>query len=149
MESTSTAKVWLLGLLGAVGAFISSLYGGWDSAMTTLAIFMAIDYITGLIVAGVFKKSGKSETGALESRAGWKGLCKKGMTLLIVLVAVRLDLAIGAAFVKDAVVIGYIANETISIIENAGLMGLPIPKVITKAIEVLQKKSEGVENENN
>jgi toxin secretion/phage lysis holin len=60
-----------------------------------------------------------------------------------VLVAVRLDLAMGTAILKDAVVIAYIANETISIIENAGLMGLPIPKVITKAIDVLQGKSEG------
>ena len=143
MENASTTKVWLLGLLGAVGAFISNLFGGWDMALTTLVIFMGIDYLTGLIVAGVFKKSGKSENGALESRAGWKGLCKKGMTLLIVLVAVRLDMAIGTAFVKDAVVIGYIVNETISIIENAGLMGLPIPAVITKAIDVLKNKTEG------
>ena len=61
MENASTTKVWLLGLLGAVGAFISNLFGGWDMALTTLVIFMGIDYLTGLIVAGVFKKSGKSE----------------------------------------------------------------------------------------
>ncbi|NLZ90491.1 MAG: phage holin family protein, partial [Clostridiales bacterium] len=97
MENASTTKVWLLGLLGAVGAFISNLFGGWDMALTTLVIFMGIDYLTGLIVAGVFKKSGKSENGALESRAGWKGLCRKGATLLVVLVAVRLDLAMGTA----------------------------------------------------
>ena len=139
----NTVRIWIMGFLGAVGAFISNLFGGWDMALTTLAIFMGIDYLTGLIVAGVFHKSGKSENGALESRAGWKGLCRKGATLLVVLVAVRLDLAMGTAILKDAVVIAYIANETISIIENAGLMGLPIPKVITKAIDVLQSKSEG------
>ena len=149
MENISPAKLWLLSLLGAIGATISSLFGGWDSAMTTLVIFMAIDYITGFIVAGVFKKSGKSETGALESRAGFKGLCKKGVVLLIVLVAVRLDTAIGSSLLKDGTIIAFITNEAISIIENAGLMGIPIPAVITKAIEVLQKKSEGVENENN
>ena len=103
---------------------------------------MAIDYATGLIVAGVFHNSSKTETGALESRAGWKGLCRKGMTLLIVLIACRLDLVMNTTFVRDAVIIGYIANETISIIENAGLMGLPIPAVITKAIEILTKKTE-------
>ena len=146
MENASTTKVWLLGLLGAIGAFISNLFGGWDMALTTLVIFMAIDYLTGLIVAGVFQKSGKSENGALESRAGWKGLCRKGATLLVVLVAVRLDLAMGTAILKDAVVIAYIANETISIIENAGLMGLPIPKVITKAIDVLQREGDASEN---
>lgn len=128
--------------IGVVGGFIASLFGGWDAALTTLVIFMGIDYVTGLIVAGVFHNSGKTESGALESRAGWKGLCRKGMTLLIVLIACRLDLIMNTNFVRDAVVIGYIANETISIVENAGLMGLPIPSAITKAIEVLTKKNE-------
>ena len=111
--------------------------------MTTLVIFMGIDYIAGLVVAGVFHKSGKSANGALDSHAGWKGICKKGMALLIVLIAVRLDMTIGTQYIKDAVVIAFIANEVISIIENAGLMGVPIPAVITKAIDLLKSKSEG------
>ena len=71
-----------------------------------------------------------------------KGLCRKGVTLLVVLVACRLDLVMGSNFIRDAVVIAFIANETISIIENAGLMGVPIPKVIMRAIEVLKDKAE-------
>lgn len=129
-------------MIGVVGSFISSLFGGWDSAMTTLIMFMAFDYITGLIVAGIFHKSEKTESGTLESRAGWKGLCRKGVTLLIVLVGCRLDIVLGLSFIKNAVVIAFVANETISIIENAGLMGVPIPSVITKAIDVLRAKSE-------
>ena len=129
-------------IFGVVGSFIASLFGGWDTALTKLLIFMGIDYLTGLIVAGVFHNSGKSESGSLESRAGWKGLCRKGMTLFIVLIACRLDLIMGTNFVRDAVVIAYILNETISIIENAGLMGLPIPAVLTKAIDILKQKSE-------
>ena len=105
-------------------------------------LFRSVDYATGLIVAGVFHKSEKTENGALESRAGWKGLCRKGVSLLVVLVACRLDMIMGSNFIRDATVIAFIANETISIIENAGLMGVPIPSVITKAIEVLKKKSE-------
>ena len=128
--------------IGVVGSFIASLFGGWDAAMTTLVIFMGIDYVTGLIVAGVFQKSGKTANGALESRAGWKGLCKKGVTLLIVLVASRLDIMIGSDFIRNATVIAFIVNETISIIENAGLMGVPIPHVVTKAVEMLNKKGE-------
>ena len=94
MENTVPAfKSTILAMIGAVGGIISSLFGGWDSALTTLVIFMVIDYITGMLVAGVFKKSKKSQNGALESRAGWMGLCRKGMTLLIVLIAVQLDLA--------------------------------------------------------
>ena len=128
--------------LGAIGGVIASAFGGWDAALSTLLIFMGIDYLTGLIVAGVFHRSQKTESGSLESRAGWKGLCRKGVTLLIVLVACRLDLLIDSNFIRDAVVIAFITNETISIIENAGLMGVPIPTVIVKAIEVLKKKAD-------
>jgi toxin secretion/phage lysis holin len=136
-------KFSFLSILGAIGAYISTLFGGWDAALTTLVIFMAVDYVAGLVVAGVFKKSGKSENGMLDSRAGWKGLCKKGMTLLIVLIAVRLDLMIGTHYIRDAVIIAFVANEAISIIENAGLMGVPIPGIITKAIDTLQNKDGG------
>lgn len=138
-------KSTIITVIGAIGSFIAGMFGGWDAAMTTLLIFMLIDYVSGLIVAGVFHNSGKSENGALESKAGWKGLFRKGMTLLIVLIACRLDILIGADYIRDAVCIAFIANETISIIENAGLMGVPIPAVITNAIEVLKKKSENNE----
>ena len=129
-------------VIGIIGSAIASLCGGWDAALTSRVIFMIIDYITGLMVAGLFHRSEKTENGMLESRAGWKGLCRKGITLLIVLVACRLDLVIGSNFIRDATVIGFMANEAISIIENAGLMGIPIPKVITSAIEVLKKRGE-------
>lgn len=135
-------KNGLCTIVGTVGGFIASLFGGWDTALATLLIFMAVDYATGLIVAGVFHKSQKTESGALESRAGWKGLCRKGTSLLVVLVAYRLDLVIGSNFVKDATIIAFIANETISIIENAGLMGAPIPAVIVKAIDVLKQRAD-------
>lgn len=138
-------KIKILSLLGCAGSVIASLFGGWDAALVTLLIFMGVDYVTGLIVAGVFHTSEKTENGTLESRAGWKGLCRKGVTLLVVLVACRLDLMMGSNFIRDAVVIAFVVNETISIIENAGLMGIPIPAVITKAIEVLKKKAESEE----
>lgn len=135
-------KMKLLAFLGVIGSGIASLFGGWDAALTTLMIFMGVDYVTGLIVAGVFHTSNKTQTGTLESHAGWKGLCKKGVTLMVVLVACRLDLIMGSSFIRDAVVIAFIGNETISITENAGLMGVPIPAVVKKAIEVLKSKAE-------
>ena len=140
-------KQTLCAIWGLIGSAIASLFGGWDAGLATLLIFMAIDYMSGLIVAGVFHTSNKTDTGALESRAGFKGLCRKGMTLLFVLVAYRLDLVIGTNYIRDAVIIAFIANETISLVENAGLMGLPLPAVITKAIDVLQKKVEVEDNE--
>lgn len=140
-------KQTLCAIWGLIGSAIASLFGGWDAGLATLLIFMAIDYMSGLIVAGVFHTSNKTNSGSLESRAGWKGLCRKCMTLLFVLVAYRLDLVIGTNYIRDAVIIAFIANETISLVENAGLMGLPLPAVITKAIDVLQKKVEVNENE--
>lgn len=134
--------------IGVVGGFIASLFGGWDAALVTLIIFMGVDYLTGLIVAGVFHNSEKTETGTLESRAGWKGLCRKGVSLLVVLVACRLDLVIGSNFIRDSVVITFITNETLSIVENAGLMGIPIPAVIARAIDVLKKKAESEDEKN-
>ena len=139
MNETKTA---ICSIIGVIGGMIASAFGGWNAALTTLVLFMVIDYISGLIVAGVFHASRKTESGTLESRAGWKGLCRKGMTLLFVLIAYRLDLAIGVCYIRDTVIIGFIANELISIVENAGLMGIPLPSVITKAIDVLTKKGD-------
>lgn len=130
------------GCIGAVGASIASIWGGWDSAVATLLIFMGVDYITGLVVAGVFHNSPKTPNGALESKAGLKGLLRKGGALLVVLVAARLDLLIGTNFIRDAVVISFIVNEVISLIENLGLMGVPIPKPLINAIEVLKQKAD-------
>lgn len=127
---------------GLIGSCIASLFGGWDKGLITLVAFMAIDYFSGIVVAGVFKNSTKTKTGALESRAGLKGLCKKGMILLFVLIAYRLDLVIGTSYIRNAVIIGFVANELISIVENAGLMGIPLPNVITKAIDILTKKAD-------
>lgn len=128
--------------IGIIGSFISTLLGGWDTGLATLCIVMAVDYITGWIVAGVFKNSEKSENGGLSSSAGFKGLVKKGVMLLIVLVAYRLDLTVGSTYIRDAVIIAFIANEVISITENAGLMGIPIPAVIVKAIDVLKNDDQ-------
>ena len=133
--------------VGVIGGAIAGLFGGWDTALQTLVIFMAVDYITGLIVAGVFHTSPKTKTGTLESRAGWKGLCRKGVSLLVVLVACRLDAIIGSSFIRDATVIAFACNETISIIENAGLMGVPVPKVLVEAVDVLRQRAEKAERE--
>ena len=135
--------------VGMVGSAIAAAFGGWDQALITLIIFMVIDYISGLAVAGIFHNSKKSENGTLESRAGWKGLCRKCVTLLLVLIAYRLDLAIGVNYIRNAVIIGFMANELISIVENAGLMGIPLPNVISKAIDILTNKQEGTDDKRN
>ena len=129
--------------IGAVGSFIASIFGGWDTALATLLIFMAVDYITGLLVAGVFDASPKSENGALESKAGFKGLIRKGLVLVVILVACRMDMLLGVNYIRDAACIAFIVNELISMVENFGLMGVPFPEPIKEAIELLQKKGDG------
>ena len=130
---------------GTVGALIVKMFGGWSGAMSTLMIFMAADYLSGLLLAGVFKKSPKSKNGALESRAGFKGLVRKGIILIIVMLAFRLDTITGQNFIADGVIIAFITNEAISITENAALIGVPLPAPLIKAIDVL-KKDNGQEN---
>lgn len=126
-------------LVGLAGATFAALFGGWDMGLQVLVTFMVVDYVTGLIVAGVFHKSGKTESGRLESRAGFKGLCRKGMELALVLVGACLDHYTGNSFIRDAVVITFAVNEALSILENAALMGVPIPETLKKVLEVMQK----------
>ena len=138
-------KAFICTVAGVVGGFITRLFGGWSEDMITLIIFMAVDFLMGLILAGVFHNSNKSDTGHLNSRAGWKGLCKKCVTLLFVLIAHRLDVSLGTEYIRTATIIGFIANELISIVENAGLMGLPLPETVIRAIEILKNKGENKE----
>ena len=130
-------------IIGMLGGAVASLLGGWSAALQYLVIAMITDYISGLVVAGVFHASKKSQHGALESRAGWKGLCRKVFTLAFVVVARGVDVYLGIDYVKDAVIIGFFTNEVISIVENAGLMGIPMPPIITKAIDLLTTRASG------
>ena len=129
-------------VIGGVGGWIIELFGGWTEDLTTLLIFMGVDYFLGLLIAGFWKKSNKSETGTLSSWSAWKGLCRKGVSLLVVLIAHRLDLTLSLSYIKTAVIIAFIANEGLSIMENLGIMGVPFSPVIQNAIEILIKRSE-------
>ncbi|MDO4274782.1 MAG: phage holin family protein [Eubacteriales bacterium] len=141
-------KYKLITAIGLAGSTLATLFGGWDSFLQTLLIFMAVDWFTGgILLPAVFGKSPKSPNGALESRAGWKGLCRKAMTLFYVLVAAQLDQLMGTEYLRNAVCIGFIANEGLSIIENAGLMGLPLPTRLKKGIDMLKSSVEEIPNQ--
>ena len=137
-------KIFILSGVACVGAAIASLLGGWTGAMTTLVILMLIDYVTGIIVAGVFHNSPKCSGGALSSAVGFKGICRKFVILLIVVVACRVDLLLETNIIRDATCIGFCANELVSITENAGLMGIPLPRKLVEAIEVLRGDNDNV-----
>ena len=133
-------KQWLCTAFGGIGGTLAAAFGGWDAALAALLVCISVDYISGSIVALVFHKSSKSETGAYNSAYGLKGLCKKGLMLLFVLVAVQMDALMGADYVRDAVCIGFCSNEVLSIVENLGLAGVPMPQAVVNALEQLQKK---------
>ena len=125
-------------LFGLLGSALCWAFDGWDAGLTALVICMSIDYISGSLVALVFHNSNKSETGSYNSAYGLKGLCKKCLMLLFVIVAVQADRLMGGDFVRDAVCIGFCTNEILSIVENLGLAGIPMPQAVVKALEQLQ-----------
>ena len=128
--------------IGIVGSMIASLIGGWDAPMQALIICMIVDYISGIVVAGVFHASKKSENGALKSSSGLKGLCRKCMILFIIVIMAQVGKVANIDYLRNAAIIGFIANEIISIVENAGLMGVPLPKIVYKAIDILTEKGK-------
>ena len=126
---------------GLVGSFLVALFGGWDASIKALLLFMVIDFVLGLVCAWT-KKSNKSEGGGLESHACWVGLCRKFATLLLVMISVQLDTVLGVSYIRDAVCIAFMVNELISIVENAGLLGIKLPEPLISAIDILQNKSD-------
>lgn len=129
-------------IMATIGSALSYFIGGVDTMFIALCVFLLIDYISGIVVASVFKNSTKTESGKLNSGASFKGLCKKVFVLMLVGVSNLLDVSLGTNFIRGGVIVAFISNETISIIENAGLMGIPIPSVLRKAIDILKEKEE-------
>lgn len=124
--------------LAVFGSFATNALGGWDASLQVLIALMVADYITGVLVAAVWHKSSKSSSGTLNSVAGFKGILKKCAILLLVWIGVLLDNATGANYIRTAVVLFFIGNEGISLLENLGLMGVPFPAFLRRALEALR-----------
>lgn len=127
--------------ISAIGTVITYLTGGWSVSVITLVIFLVGDYITGVVRALIEHK--------LSSQVGFKGLAKKCMVMLILIVAVMLDRLMGNDMwlFRSAVCYFYIANEGISMLENIAGMGVPIPKKLLSVLDKLSEQSqEDIEN---
>ena len=133
-------KERILTCIGFIGAALSYFFGKWDSALVALCIAMCIDYISGLLVAFVFKNSPKTDTGKANSAVCAAGLVKKMFMLILVGLANTLDSALGVDFIKVGVIYAFLSNEVISLLENASLMGIPIPKAIQNGLDILHGK---------
>ena len=134
-------------ILAGLGTFVSGiigiLFGGWATPMAVLLIAIGLDYISGVIVALFFKKSPHTEGGGLSSAVGLRGLFRKFVMIFLVALAYQLDKIVGTQnMIRDAVAVFFIANEAVSLVENAGLMGIPIPRIILTGIEVLKGKAD-------
>lgn len=147
----SVKEIYYVVLAGfaAVGASIAQYMGGWDGLTALLAWMMLVDYITGFLCAAVWHKSQKTETGSYESRVGFKGLIRKGVILLIVMIAAELDKLASTTAMRTAVILFFAANDGMSILENLGIMGVPYPPALRNAFEVLRKKGSGDAGESN
>lgn len=139
MKIENMKRLFLAGVT-ILGSFVTDMLGGWDVPLKVLVGMMAADYITGVMVALFWKRSNKSKTGALDSRAGFKGLCRKGVMLLLVWVGSLLDKVTGGQFIRTAVCLFFVGNEGLSLLENLGLMGVPFPDALKRALEVLREQ---------
>lgn len=131
-------------LSGLLAGGLAAIFGPWSSDLTALLICMLVDYLSGSAVALVFHKSQKTPTGAYSSAYGFAGLCKKAMLLSMVAIGHQMDVILEFNYIRTALCVGFLVNESMSILENAGLMGIPIPNVLKKALDVLQKKKEEI-----
>lgn len=130
-------------VFGVLTGVLSAIIGSWTIALEALGIIMLLDYATGLIVAGVFHKSPKSQGGALESKAAFKGLCKKALIIVIVAAFHQADRIFGKTFFRDGAAAAFFVAELISVVENVGLV-YPLPAFIMKALEWFQAKGSNL-----
>lgn len=136
--------------IAAIGGAIASFFVTMPPLVWILIAVMSIDYVTGLI-CGAMGKSKKTETGYLASHEAWKGLKKKALILLVVLLSNLLDIAVsnGAGITFEAVMgatcLWFIASEGLSVLENVASMGVPVPKILLKLLEIMREKGEGPE----
>ena len=126
--------------IGGCSSVIIFLYGGVDLHIQTLFYAMVFDYALGIVSAIFFHASNKTNTGRLSSDVMIKGLIKKGAVLGVVALCYRVDLLLSINICRNGAIIGFVASEAVSIVENLGLIGVPIPKQVKDIIEVLNSK---------
>ena len=127
---------WVKPVVAVSGAAASYLFGGWSSLLSILLTFVVLDYVTGFAAA--------AKEGRLNSEVGLWGIARKVAIFAVVAVAHLVDSALGDAHLfRDAAVFFYLANELLSITENLGRVGAPIPPAVQRAVEILRGKSEG------
>lgn len=138
----ATIKNITLATLAGIGSVFAEVFGGLDSFLKALIMFMVVDYITGMAVAFVFHKSSKTENGGASSAVGFKGIVKKISIFMMIALAVRIDEMSNTHYVRSAVIFFFVGNEGLSVLENLGLMGVPYPEFLKKALDVIKDNGD-------
>ena len=128
-------------LFGALSTAVVNIFGGWTPTLSVVLIMMGIDMTLGVVVALFFKNSPKTESGAASSGAMFKGIAKKFGMICVIAASHQIDVVLGVNYVMIATIYGFIANEALSIVENAGLMGIVKSDILVNAIEILKEKT--------
>lgn len=131
---------------GFIVSWIIQQMGGWSIPIQMLFWCIAIDSVSGYIVAGIFHKSPKTKNGKLYSREVFKGILKKFMYICIIIIGRQMDLVLNINYIANGLVFGFIALDVTSIIENMGLMGIKLPDVLAESLELLNKDKTGGRN---
>lgn len=146
MENLISIRNSIFIVIGMIGGIMATVMGGADKLLIALLMCVCADYLTGLVVALIFKNSPKTQTGGAQSNAGFKGFLKKCYIFLIIAVMNQVDIVLGSSgLIRNAVIIGFMSNECLSLVENAGLMGIDLPPAVINSIDILKKKSENKE----
>ncbi len=136
----------LVKALAAAAGAVAGLFGEWNTMLTILATAMALDYVSGLIVA-ICGRSPKTEGGRLSSKAGFAGIARKALMMLLVGLATLIDRALGSETMvfQTSLTFYYIANEGLSILENAALLDVRFPKKLSRALETMREREDSAD----
>ena len=134
-------------IISTIGTMLINIIGKPTDELKTLLILMVIDLITGTLVSAVWHKSSKTKSGKLSSRAMFKGIVKKILTLVIVVIAYQLDILLNINIIRHIAIITLIIEEILSVIESITLTGFKVPTIITKSLDILERRiSDDISN---
>lgn len=131
-------KVILMVMVDIAETLLHATFGEWNSAMTTLLIFMTMDYLACMVIKKLYKCDTKAKN--LKCKTGWKGISKKCMLIVFIMAAHRIDLLMTTQYIRNIVVVAFITNELLSLIESAKMMGIRVPQIFMTTIEILREK---------
>lgn len=134
-------------IISSLGTMLINIIGKPTDELMILLLLMVIDLMTGTLVSAIWHKSSKTKSGKLSSRVMFKGIVKKILTLVIVVIAYQLDILLNIDMIRYIVIISLIIEEVLSVIETIALTGIQVPTIISKGLDILERRiSDDISN---